>query len=969
MRSNRAIRIAVRQALFAGALASAAAYAPLAVAQDSDEDTIEEITVTGSRIVRRDFESASPIATVDAELFEQTAAITVESVLNTLPQFVPAITSSSNNPSNGGQANVSLRGLGTERTLILVDGRRVVPSNATGVVDLNILPASLISNVEIITGGASAVYGSDAVGGVVNFKLKEFTGLEVSGGWGQTGEADGAQTSGSITGGMEFAGGRGHVMGSVSYVDRDAVYHGDRDFSRDALGYDAVNGVFESSGSATIPQGRFDTTTSNLPTVAAIDSVFAGYGVAAGSVGQGSNFGFNEDGTIFSIAPVYNFTGDQALLTNPDSFNYNFAPVNALQLPLDRTSFFGKASFDINDSVEVYAQMLYTDYSVFSQLAASPATGLSVPVTNPNIPADLLTILNSRPDPNANFTFRRRMLESGERSRTTDYTVQQYTVGLTGDLAAEWTFDVFASYGDVDITETQGGNLSEMAFQDLLEAPDGGQALCGGFNPFGLNQISDECAQYLAVDAKNFRGGRMRNMEANVQGPIASLPAGDVMLAGGIAYKSDTFFESYDDVLRTGDVIGFNANDNIDAQTDVSEIYAEALIPLVSDKPGIQNLEATLGYRLSDYSTAGTVESYKAEGIYSINDTFTLRGSYQRAVRAPSIFELFQPIVQNFPGIDEDPCSNDSDARAGANGAQVEQLCVAQGIPANALPVYNYANQQVAGGLAGGNPNLTEETADTYSFGVVFQSPFQGAFGDLQASLDFYQIEIKDAIAVVDAATFVSRCYDAQYNPNFSPDNVFCGFFRRDPSTSEIIDASELNENLAAFKTAGIDLQVDWGTDVGPGALGVSWIATYLTKWDRQALPGDPFEDLVGTIGNTSISSVGIARPEWKWTLNSDYVFGNIGLNARWRYIDSMRDNSVDTFKTDAVHYFDIGATYDFKDVLGGKLNGLSGRLGVTNLTDEQPEIFPSSSQANTDPSTYDTLGRRYFVNLTYTFE
>lgn len=962
MRTNNAVRKAVRSALYAGALATAAGAPPSAYAQDTS-DEIEEITVTGSRIVRRDFQSPSPIATVDAELFEQSAAITVESVLNTLPQFVPAITSSSNNPSNGGQANISLRGLGSERTLVLIDGRRVTPSNATGVVDLNIIPASLIQNVEIITGGASAVYGSDAIGGVVNFKLKDFVGLEFNGSWGQTSESDGAQISGSITGGMEFADGRGHLMGDVSYVDREEVFHGDRDFSRTSLGYDSSTGQFLPSGSATIPQGRFDTTTSNLPSVAAIDAVFSSYGVAPGTVGQGANFGFNQDGTIFSISPtVENFTGDPSLNLNPTSFNYNFAPVNALQLPLDRTSFFGRASFELTESIEVYGQMLLSDYEVFSQLAASPATGLSVPVTNPNIPADLQTILASRADPTANFTFRRRMLESGERSRTTEYTVQQYTLGVTGDLAGEWTFDVFASYGDVDITETQGGNLSESAFQELLEAADGGQALCGGFNPFGLNQISSECAAFMAVNAQNFRGGRMRNIEANIQGPMLSLPAGDLMLAAGTAYKSDSFFESYDDVLRSGDVIGFNANDNISAQTDVAEVYVEALVPV------IEGLEATVGYRLSDYSTAGTVESYKGELMYSVTDSVLLRGTYQRAVRAPSIFELFKPITESFPGIDEDPCSNDSSARAGANAASVEQLCIAQGIPVAALPVYNYANQQVAGGLSGGNPNLKEETADTYSFGVVFQSPFDGVLSGLQASVDYYQIEIADAIAVVDARTFVSRCYDPAFNPTFDPGNVFCGFFNRDPSTSEIIDASELNENLAAFDTAGIDIQVDWDADVGPGSLGISWIASHMLKWDRQALPGDPFSELAGTIGNESISSVGIARPDWKWTLNSDYLVGNLGLNMRWRYIDEMTDNSFPQFKTDAVHYFDVGAAYDFANMFGGSLDGLRGRVGITNLTDEQPEIFPSSSQANTDPSTYDTLGRRYFVSLTYSF-
>jgi outer membrane receptor protein involved in Fe transport len=949
-------------------LATGAGYTPLAAAQEVDEEAIEEVVVTGSRIVRRDFQSASPIQTVDAELFEQVAAVTVEAALNTLPQFVPSITSTSNNPSNGGQANVDLRGLGTQRTLVLIDGRRVVPSNATGVVDLNIIPGSLIGSVEVITGGASAVYGSDAIGGVVNFKLRELDGIQISGGWGQTTQTDGEQYSLSIAGGMEFAGGRGHIMADLSYVDREIVFHGDRDYSEFALGYNATTGEFVPSGSATIPQGRFDTTTSNLPTQAAIDGVFAGYGIAAGDVGQGSNFGFNEDGTIFSIAPALNFTGDPALLTNPDSFNYNFAPVNALQLPLDRTSFFTRARYELTDSVEAYGQVMYTEYNVYSQLAASPATGLSVPATNPNIPADLQTILASRANPNANFTFRRRMLESGPRSRDLDYEVAQYTAGVRGDLAADWSFDVFASYGNVEITETQGGNLSRSAFQQLLEAPDGGQSLCGGFNPFGINQISDECATFLAVDAQNTRRGSMRNIEANFQGPVAELPAGDVILATGFAYKNDSFKENYDTVLRTGDVIGFNANDNIDASLKVTEFYGEALIPIANDRAGIYNLEATLGYRLSDYSTAGTVESYKAETVYSPTESVTLRGSYQRAVRAPNINELFAPITENFPGISEDPCSNDSDARAGANAAQVESLCVAQGIPAAALPVYNYANQQVAGGLSGGNPDLQEETADTYSVGVVLQSPFEGALSGLQASIDFYNIKIEDAIASIDAQTFVANCYDAAFNPNFSTDNFFCNFFRRDPSTSEIIDASELLENIGEFETAGIDIQVDYTADVGPGTLGLNWIATRLTKWDRTPFQGAATDDLAGTIGNRTIG-ISVSRPDWRWTFNTDYTVGNWGFNARWRYIDAMQDNNFADFETDAISYLDLGVTYNFSDAFGGALDGLQARIQATNVTDQDPEIIPARVQANTDPSVYDTLGSRYFLNLTYNFD
>lgn len=968
MKTNTAVRRAVRQALLAGAIAAVASHGTIVSAQQSDEDvTLEEVVVTGSRIVRQDYSSASPIATVDKRMFEQTGSVTVEGVLNSLPQFVPAISSSSNNPSNGGQANVSLRGLGSERTLILIDGRRVIPSNSNGVVDLNIIPASLIQSVEIITGGASAVYGSDAVAGVVNFKLRKFDGLEFGGTWGQTTESDGQEVNFSITGGKEFE--RGYITGNVTYSDRDQILHGDRPFSAVSLGFDGTN--FVPQGSATIPQGRFDTTTSNLPTQAAMDALFSGQ--APGSVGQGSNLGFNSDGTVFSIAPVFNFTGDPALLTNPASFNYNFAPVNALQLPLERTSVFLKGGYQFNDNVEGYVQVIHTDYEAFSQLAPSPATRLSVPITNPNIPSDLATLLASRPDPTGNFGFRRRMTEVGPRSRLVDYTVRQFIAGLQGNLGGStWTYDAYFSYGDIERTEIQGGNLSRAAFQQLLEAPDGGQALCGGFNPFGIDQISEQCAEFLRVPAQNSQSGKQRILEASIQGPVLELPAGELRAAFGADFRSDFFREDFDQVLRTGDVIGFNANDNINAQTDVAEIYVEALIPLLRDKPGVQSLESTVGYRKSDYSTAGTVDAYKGELVYQPISSVSFRGTYQRAVRAPSIGELFSPITENFPGVEEDPCSNDSSVRAGvdgllntaddpANRAGVESLCLAQGLPAAALDVFNFSNDQVMG-LEGGNPNLIEETADTVSFGVVFQSPFDGVFGNLQASADFYQIEIEDVIAAVDATTFVSRCYDPNFNPGFDPNNEFCNFFTRDPLNSEIINATETNQNLAAFETQGIDLQVDWAADIGPGDLGVNLLATRLLSWERQALPGDAFQDLGGTIGTPVVDSVTVAYPDWKWTFNAEYSVGDFSVNARWRYIDAMTDSDEPTFEVPSVSYVDIGASYDFNRWV----DGLTARVGVVNLTDKEPEIFPANVQANTDPSTYDTLGRRYFLTFNY---
>src|SRR5690606_9900328 len=375
MNSKFLIRNAVRRALCVGALATVTGYLPTAAAQEPDDEALEEITVTGTRIVRQDYQSASPISTVDADLFQQTGAPTIETTLNTLPQFVPAITTTSNNPSNGGQANVALRGLDTTRTLVLLDGRRIVPSNATGVVDLNLIPASIIENVEVITGGASAVYGSDAIAGVVNIKTRDFVGLELSTNYGITSEDDGQTINLGITGGLESADGRGYAFGTINWADREEILQGDRPFSEVALDWDGT--AFQPVGSSTIRQGRWDATSSNLPSQAALDAYFAGQdpGHVGGTASPGHNYGFNPDGSLLDTAPVVNFTGDPnepLQPVNPASYTYNFAPPNYRQLPLERTSFFGRAGFSLSEDTEIYTQVMWADYQADQALAPTP---------------------------------------------------------------------------------------------------------------------------------------------------------------------------------------------------------------------------------------------------------------------------------------------------------------------------------------------------------------------------------------------------------------------------------------------------------------------------------------------------------------------------------------------------------------------------------------------------------------------
>ena len=982
MNRNNLVRNAVRRALYVGALATAAAYTPTAGAQEQPEEgALEEITVTGTRIARQDYQSASPISTVDAELFNQTGSPTIETVLNTLPQFVPAITSTSNNPSNNGQANVALRGLDTTRTLVLMDGRRIVPSNATGVVDLNLIPASVIENVEIITGGASAVYGSDAIAGVVNIKTRDFVGLELTSNYGITSEDDGQTLGFGLTGGLESSDGRGYAFGSFNWADRNSILAADRAFSSVTQGWDGDS--FEPEGSSTIAQGRWNAISDNLPTQDALDAYFLAQDptYVAGTALPGHNFGFNPDGSIFGTAPVINFTGDTndpLQPVNPANYTYNFAPANYLETPLERKSFFGRAGFEVTESTELYTQMLWADYQADQALASTPMTGIYVRPDNPNINADLAALLASRTDPDAPFSFMKRVLESGPRISNNNYEVVQFLLGMNGDLpfAEDWTWDTYASWGNVENTEAQLGNVSRSAFEELTLADDHGASLCGAaVNPFGLNSMSEECAAYVTKSATNNTTVRQTVGEAFVTGPLFEMPAGEVQSAIGVMYKRDEVAFLPDSSLtavsidplfgneRT-DIVGFNAQEVVRGNTDSKEMYVEGSFPLLADMPAIQRFDLTLGYRFADHSTAGNMSSYKAEGIWDVTEAFTVRGGYQRAVRAPNIDELFQPATINFPAVGlGDPCSNDfNDPDGNVVGAQddpaARALCVAQGIPEGSIDTYIFSNAQFQG-LAGGNPDLTEETADTYTLGMVFQ-PTDGLLQGFQASVDYYTIEIEDAINEIEADVIVERCFDRRFNPELSNDNFYCTFFERLPGQNTITNALEQKTNIAAFEVEGVDLQFDYTMDAGPGQLRAKWVSTYLMAFKDATVQGEEMTENAGTA-----SSGFDALPEWKWTTTLGYSWGGLDGDLRWRHIDEMEDFAFRTFKLDAVDYLDLTFGYTFSDML----NGLQLRAGVINLTDEDPIIYPSNNQSNTDPSTYDILGRRYFVSATYTFE
>jgi outer membrane receptor protein involved in Fe transport len=970
-----------------------------AYAQDKPAQTISEVVVTGTRIIRQDFEAPSPVVTVDADAFNLSGEVQVEQVLNTLPQLVPSVTTTSNNPSNGGQANVDLRGFGTTRTLVLLDGTRLVGSNVTGVVDLNTIPSALIDSVEILTGGASSTYGSDAIAGVVNVRLKRnFEGVQLNFQSNRTEHSD-AQTT-LIEGliGGNFAENRGNAVLAMSYDKRDELLAGAREFSNVSLGPD-----LRPLGSPTIPDGSVSWG-SNAPTQAALDTVFARYGAAPGGVLPSTTLGFNADHSLFSFGSataanvnVTNYKGDTSDPGfNPKIYSYNFGPINNLQLPLERRQIAAFGRYNMlpdaaGFSAEAYSRIMFTTYHSDQQLASTPVTctgtalGCSIPMTNTTIPADLRELANSRVvttanplGPNAPLVFNKRINEVGARTQENGYDVVQALIGFRGDFQLgerDFNWDVFGSWGRAEGTSLQGGNVSRRALQAALDNPAVYASRgCATFDPFGPGNLAPACASAIAIAATNVLEFEQTNFVGSLTGDVFDLPGGTVKFAVGAEYRENTAQFRPDQFLSSGDVVGFNAQQPVDGVINVTEPFAELSIPILSEVPFFNYLGLDLGYRYSDYNLAGGADAYKASLEWNPIRSLKLRGGYNRSIRAPNISELFLPVQENFPAA-TDPCNANSTFRAASNPnkAAVEALCIAQGIPAGAMAAYSQPAPQLKS-FIGGNVDLKPETADGYSFGIVYQSDSdRELLSRLNVSVDYYKIQIDDVITNLTTSSVVGRCFNQlNSNPSYDPGNTFCQSFTR-ASNFGVVDVVTTTQNLSSFRGDGVDVNLNWGfpMDAFNGSdLDFKLLWTHLLSREQQETLVDPFIPREGTISST----IGSAYPENKAVLSTTWSLYNVQVRYNLRYIEGM-----DVVNNDAILSPSTGAAPSIEDYLYHDLTvrwnindtfGLTG--GALNIEDKQPPVYTTSSgvgiQANTDPSTYDVLGRRYFLNLTAKF-
>ena len=1018
--------------MLVGAAAAALTAAP-AWAQQTE---VEELVVTGSRIARQDYVAPSPIATVTGEQVQANADITVEQYINTLPQVNPAGTTTSNNPGNGGQANIDLRGLGVNRNIVLVDGRRAMVGDNRLVVDVNTIPQALIERIEVITGGAGAAYGADAIAGAVNFILKDdFEGVDLRASYSNSTEYwDAKEYQFSAVVGGNFADGKGNAVIAFDRAFREGMVKSQRAFSQNAT-----------STTSFLPEGNLFWSGTNAPTLSALQGIFGTYGVAPSEVALTSGtIGFNTDGTLFyrgvfnNPLDVQNFrypidgAVNQSIF--PDVYSYNFDFVNILVLPLDRYSFMSKINYEFDNGIEVFASAGWTEYNATTALAPTPfptvntrnastarpqdvvsalvtpgsqiAQLLVVPSTNPFIPADLRTLLDSRTGDNPDLvgagadepiTLRQRSLDLGLRESIYENTVVQFLAGVRGPIAdTGLDFEFSVQEGRTEVDQTQFGNLDTQLLQQMVEATDGGASICaGGFNIFGRQPISDECAERLEVQTTLSTFMKQQIAQGFISGPITELPAGDLQFVLGAEYRS--FEYEFDPGSASGPISGFNTQNPDEGNNSFRDIFGELLIPLVKDVAWAQNVELNLGARYSESeftdkingTSVGPRESwaYKAQLDWTMNDSLRARVSYQRSVREPNFSELFAgggSAPQYF-----DPCSVTSNFRTGG-GAQAAALCQNAGFNGgvSAGAINNFV--QTPGSQIGvdllGNTDLEPEIGKTWTAGLVFNSPWENPWlSRLQGSIDYYNIKIDDAILTPTPNQIVAACYNYYgTNGSLDPTNENCDGVLRvggdilwvyNPATLAT-DGAFIGSNGGWQKTSGVDFQLDWGFDMEWLGMSPSWgtvrtnlLVTHVIEFVQQdPIAGVPAIDFAGTVSYFG-AGLGTSFPEWKATWNVNWTFmDDFAVDVRARYIDAMENRLAREFPgeteftgPDAVWYWDVAGTWNINDAV-------QLRMGVNNVFDKEAETYAPNVQSGTDPSTYDVIGRRVFGSLRLRF-
>lgn len=959
------------------ALAQEASNLDEQAAGTSDNDT-DTIVVTGSRIARERPSASVPVVAVQSDQFLLAGATNSEDLLNSLPQFVPATTSGSNSLASAtgtGAATLDLRGLGASRNLVLVNGRRYVFFDATQVTNINAIPAALIERVEVVTGGASAVYGSDAIAGVVNYILRDdFQGVEARGQYNIDSRGSGGTIDLNLTAGTNFADGRGNITISGNYFDRRAIGTEDRAFSRTNLADQTVNSqrVLAFGGSTFVPNGRFTGLPTTAAAIAARPGLAAAY-AAAGLTGLGAN-GFIPDASGRNVRPFVR-PGD----------DFDFLVDNFLRFPQERWGVTALGHFDLTDNVTAFFEGTFTNNKTTLGFASSFVSAtLPVEVSNPFIGAPLRNVLQiidqnetgaEANNGRVNLGFNRRLSEVGPRRNFDDRDAWRVLFGLRGDIEggekflSDLNWESYYSYARSKNVQTQVGNVSLSKFrQGILSGPGGAAPIV---NPFGPN-ISQAGVDFISVTSTNIDITDLHVASASLNGTLFHLPAGPLGFSFGGEYRSSSVDFRPDALLAAGDIAGFNPITATNGDIGVWELFGEVRVPLLSDVAFAQSLEVNAAFRYSDYdlSQVGGVWTYQGGIDWKLTSDISIGGQYQRAIRAPNVGEAFGGN-RTFPVAATDPCA----LASAATNTVVRDLCIATGVPAGL--VGNAAvqpNLQIPG-ILGGNANLSEETSDTYTAGLILTPGF---VPNLRLSVDYYNISVTGAISPL--AGGVNSILDLCYNQIRDVNSVACRAVARNPANGTIDTAfpvTALNENIGRLKTSGIDVQVNYRIPTGADSrLDLSFAGSWVDEFTVTPIQEIPANKnyCIGLFGPTC----GEPKFEFKTTTRATWTSGPLSLSVRHRWIDAVtvedlqlaarRGGTSPAASTVAVpripsqSYVDWSFNLAVNDQF--RLWG-----GVNNLLDNQPPLLGTRQERNnTWPDTYDAIGTEFFLGVSTRF-
>jgi iron complex outermembrane receptor protein len=1022
---NPLVRSAVRAVLAGGALAmsfgmahaqNAATNGPNPSSNAKKEPAqLKEVVVTGSLIATPNQVSMSPVTFVSAQAIQQTGATRIEDMLNQLPQV---FADQGSNIVNGasGTATVDLRDLGAKRTLVLIDGQRVAPGDPRGggSVDVNLIPAALISNIQIQTGGASSIYGADAVAGVVNFRLKQhFQGVELD-----------------FNGGI-YQNDNGNTAGVQSAITNFNTNYGTNFQQAPSSVWTGAQKEIDFIAGVNTPDGKGNATF--YATYRNINSVLQSqYSVSACSLGSGYIAGSYDTGGKFQCLGSSNgYPGrfivplasgavlDQsvnlatgALVPYSKAYDFNFGPLNYFQRPDERYTAGSFLHYTFNRHVTVYSNTMFMDDRSLAQIAPSAAflgTPYTINCANPFLSSSMITDwCGGSTTGNVSMYIGRRNIEGGDRVDDLEHTDFDETVGIKGEINDNWSYDGSYQYGFTNLSETYLNDMSVTRINDALDVvtnPTTGQPECqvtanGVANGLGVgcvpwNIFGHGGSAYLPPSAATkflstpgVQRGQIAQTMVNLVvngdlGDYVTLPTAHsgLQVALGADYRDDKSFTQPDMEFQTGDLSGQGGRIlPVAGDVIVREAYGEGRLPLIQDKPFAQSLAIDMSYRYSSYSpfngaTLGGVKTntYGFSAAWKPSHDYRVRASFDRAVRAPNVGELYSPQTVGLDG-NVDPC-------AGVNPSATLAQCERSGVTAaqygNILP----APASQYNGLQGGNPNLQPETALTSSFGLGWTPSYVPG---LSAEIDYYDIKIENVIEALGGNTIITQCVDT---------GLLCQDVHRS-SGGELWGQSgyvfDTEQNVGELEEKGVDIDVNYEVGLGSyGRMALALQGTYIGGLYTTTITGLPSTryDCAGYYGPVCGQPV----PKWRHRMTVTWMTPWHGLQATatWRYFSQVtldalspspalgKLNSGGTIANGAISNTDAHiASYSYLDLTAAMpvAHGVVARLGVNNVLDKQPPVIGLSDlpgvfgNGNTFPQMYDALGRYIFVDVTAKF-